>query len=84
LSKEEYERKLKENLDSYYSYLAVNKIAFRGKEFWNYHKSRLEELGFPLRPSRLLRAGMAKVLIEFFNPEHLIRKIWKRFVRKSG
>jgi glycosyltransferase involved in cell wall biosynthesis len=81
LSDEEYDRKLKEVLDSYYGYLAVNKMAFRGTEFWNYHRSRLAELGYPMRPSLLLWVGVKKVLREFLNPEQAIKKIGKRIFR---
>jgi glycosyltransferase involved in cell wall biosynthesis len=83
LSEEEYERKLKEDLDSYYRYLAVNILAFRGLEFWNYHKSRLEELGYPIRPSKLLKAGIIMVLREMMNPEQAIRKFRRYYFRKS-
>lgn len=79
LSKEEFERKLKEMLNGYYRFLAVNIIGFRGREFWDYHRSRLEELGYPIKPSLLLKAGIIKVLGEFVNPGQALKKIWRRF-----
>jgi glycosyltransferase involved in cell wall biosynthesis len=79
LSKEELELQLKKQLNDYHRVLAVNVIGFRGKEFWDYHKSRLEELGYPIRPSMLLKAGVIKVLREILNPEQAIRKFWRSF-----
>ena len=55
LNKDECDQLLKATLDGYYRFLAVNLFGFRGKEFWQYHKSRLEELGYPFTTSRLLR-----------------------------
>jgi hypothetical protein len=31
---------------------------FRGNEFWNYHKKRLAELGYPLKQFALLKAAV--------------------------
>jgi glycosyltransferase involved in cell wall biosynthesis len=83
LSGEEYERRLKEVLDSYYGYLAVSKIAFRGKEFWAYHEGRLSELGYPLRHSTLLKAAVLKIVREMMNPGLAVRKMKKRLIRSS-
>lgn len=74
LNPEEYERTLKMHLDGYHEFLATNTIADRGKEFWGYHKSRLKELGYPLKTSALLKAGMVKVCKEIVNPGQAIRK----------
>jgi glycosyltransferase involved in cell wall biosynthesis len=74
LNREEYEKKLKQHLNGYHQFLAVNMIAHRGKEFWDYHKSRLKELGYPMETSALLKAGMVKVFKEIVNPQQAIRK----------
>ena len=52
---------MNEQLEYYYGFLAVSIIGFKGKEFWDYHRSRLKELGHPLRTSRLLKAGLIKI-----------------------
>jgi len=49
----------------------------RGTAFWDYHKGRLADLGHPLRPSRLLKAGAMKVMRQVANPEQAIRKCWR-------
>ena len=75
LSEEELERKVNERLESSYRFLAVSIIGFKGKEFWDYHRSRLKELGHPLRTSRLLNAGLRKIAREILNPEQATEEI---------
>lgn len=84
LSKEEFERKLKEELNDYHRFLGVNIIRPRGKEFWDYHKRRLEELGHPVTFSMLLKALIIKALRELLNPEQAFRKFGRRYSSKSG
>jgi glycosyltransferase involved in cell wall biosynthesis len=69
LDEDEYERVLHHNLHHYYGFLAVNLFKFRRKEFWDYHKSRLEELGYPIRTSTLIKTGMIKILKKILNPK---------------
>jgi len=83
LSKEEMGRLLKNTLYTYHRFLAVNIVGSKGKEFWSYHKRRLEELGYPLKASMLLRAAMVMVLQEILNPEQAIRKCWRRVFPKA-
>jgi len=84
LSKEECELKVKEQLDYYYGFLAVNVIRRKGKEFWEFHRARLTELGYPLSTGKLLRAGVAKICREMLNPEQAVRKLRLRLGRKPG
>ena len=78
------ERKVNEQFESYYGFLAVSIIGFKGKEFWDYHRSRLKEIGHPLKISRLLKAGLIKIAREILNPEQAVRKLQKRFRRRNG
>ena len=75
LSKEEYDRLLRAQLNDYHRFLAVSLFGFKGKEFWQYHKSRLNELGYPLKASMLLRAALIKLCKEILNPEQAFRKL---------
>ena len=75
---------MNEQLEYYYGFLAVSIIGFKGKEFWDYHRSRLKELGRPLRTSRLLKAGLTKIAREISNPEQAGRKLRKHFLRRNG
>jgi len=83
LSKAELDRRVREQLMEYYGFLAVNVFRRRGKEFWAYHKGRLEELGYPMRLSRLFGAAAVRVLREVVNPEQAIRKCWRAVVAGS-
>jgi glycosyltransferase involved in cell wall biosynthesis len=84
LSRSEFERELKKQLKSYYQFLAVNYfIGSRDKEFWDYHRCRLQELGYPLRHFALLRAALSKVFEECLNPEQAVRRIWRRIFPNS-
>jgi glycosyltransferase involved in cell wall biosynthesis len=79
LSSKELDRKISEVLGHYHRFLAVNRfMGSRGKEFWSYHKNRLQELGYPLTQFALLKAAMITVLQEVRNPEQALRKLWKR------
>ena len=52
------------------------------KEFWEYHRGRLTELGYPINRLILLRSGVASALGEAANPGQLFGKIWKRVALK--
>lgn len=78
LSKPELERRLQKQLDDYHRFLAVNLPRRRGKDFWHYHRGRLEELGFSISPSRLIRVATKTLLRQILNPEQALRKCWKR------
>ena len=84
LNKEEVVRKLNATLKGYHRFLALNYFCgFRGKEFWDYHKSRLNQLGYPLTRVSLYKAAIVAVVMEALNPERAIRKFWGRVLRKS-
>ena len=79
LNKKELKLQLKLALSDYHRFLAVNLFKSREKEFWDYHKSRLEELGFPLTFFILFKAIVVKATREIMNPELLVRKIIKQY-----
>jgi len=84
LTEEERVLAFNEHLKGYYRFLAGSLLGFKGREFWQYHRDRLKELGYPLRTSRLLKAGMTKILGEIANPQQAIRKFWNRLPHKYG
>jgi glycosyltransferase involved in cell wall biosynthesis len=77
LDEEEKEKLLKRQLNQYYEYLAANILRSRGNEFWDYHKSRLKELGYALNISSMLKAFTIRSLRELTNIKQLITKISK-------
>jgi len=67
-----------ELLDIYYKFLAVCAVNFRDREFWKYHKSRLQDAGHPLNYRRLARAIFAKLADLVFNPKQTAERILRR------
>jgi glycosyltransferase involved in cell wall biosynthesis len=78
LTKGELERRLKELMDEYYKFLAVSKVKVRDKEFWNYHKTRLKEIGYPLDGIRFAKAVCAELADLLFNPKQTIERALRR------
>ena len=79
LSEQEWRQALRKSLSEYNEFLAVSFIRFREKEFWDYHKCRLQELGYPMNTSAIIKAGWAKVRRELLNPERALRKLRQGF-----
>ena len=75
LGPEEFRKLLKKKLEAYYEFLGVNVFRSRGREFWDYHRGRLAELGHPITAPKLFKGLVTKLLREGMNPEQAIRKI---------
>jgi glycosyltransferase involved in cell wall biosynthesis len=52
----EFQRCLTKHLWWYYDYLGHSALHFRGREFWDYHRQKMRELGHPIRVSTLALA----------------------------
>jgi glycosyltransferase involved in cell wall biosynthesis len=80
LSEAEQAQQVKTRLKGYHRFLAVNYfVGGRKKEFWDYHRGRLKELGFSLTWLDLFQAAATTVLEEFANPGLAIEKLRQRF-----
>jgi glycosyltransferase involved in cell wall biosynthesis len=79
LEKEEYENRLEMIIRDYYRLLAVEFVNFRVRDFWDYHKRTLEELGCPLNRARLAKSVCMKILDMLCNPKQTIEKAINRF-----
>jgi glycosyltransferase involved in cell wall biosynthesis len=63
LDENELQHCISMQLRSYYRFLAMHHFAgSRDKEFWDYHNSRLQELGYPLSNYILLKAALIAVV----------------------
>lgn len=79
LDKDELHDRINETLDGYHRFLAVSYfLTHRDKAFWDYHKGRLQELGYPLKRLALWKAALKAALSEIANPGHLLQKLRKR------
>jgi glycosyltransferase involved in cell wall biosynthesis len=68
LTSEEYEARLRKRTSMYYGQLAKNFLRLRGGEFWEYHRTKLDNLGMPLSRTRLARAVVREVLESLSRP----------------
>jgi glycosyltransferase involved in cell wall biosynthesis len=85
LDAHELELEMKRRLRDYHRFLAVNwLLRFRDKAFWSYHKSRLQELGYPLRRAELIRAAIVTAAKHILNPGHASRKLRDLLSSRSG
>ena len=84
LSDNELKTYVKKSLRGYRQQLGINYVlGSGGKEYWEYHKSRLAELGFPVTRFQLIRSAITAVLGEMVNPGKAIGKMWRRLFPKS-
>ena len=83
LSEEEWNRRLREEVNGYYQFLAVSAVRNRDAEFWEYHRGRLKELGYPISTMKLLRGGVAKLFGALLNPAQAAGKMRRRNAAKA-
>jgi glycosyltransferase involved in cell wall biosynthesis len=78
LTETELEQRIAALLNEYYLYLAS--CAFRKQDhgFWQYHRVRLEEIGFPFDKKRLFTVIALKVARLSLDPVRLIRILTER------
>jgi glycosyltransferase involved in cell wall biosynthesis len=58
ISEQEYTEILKKKLKIYYRFLGRSILKTREKEFWDYHKKSMRELGYPFSMTRILRESI--------------------------
>jgi glycosyltransferase involved in cell wall biosynthesis len=78
LSTDERDRRLGRVMHAYYRFLAESALKFRGRDFWRYHKERLETLGHPISVIRLSKAIAAELMDLLLNPKHTVEGLVKR------
>jgi len=83
LTAEELAPRIRQVLKSYYEYLGSQVFLGREAEFWNYHRSKLAEMGYPLSRTRLGAAATSFRLTRL-NPRALAKAVAIPFRRLSG
>ena len=83
LSQAELRRRLGEEIHGYHRFLAANLVQRRGREFWDYHRACLDELGHPMTRLRLARAAVTLLVRASLNPGDAIAKSWTRMFAPS-
>jgi len=85
LDKEELDKEVAKILKDYRRYLAVDYfVGFKGRAYWDYHRARLAELGYPLTRLSLVKAGVLAILEDAMSPIQAIRKLRRRIHPKSA
>jgi glycosyltransferase involved in cell wall biosynthesis len=85
LDQAELDRLIQETLRRYYNFLAVEYILnSRGKDFWDYHRERFAELGYPLSRLLLLKSAVSHLGRELLNPARAMKKLAKRLPKSEA
>jgi hypothetical protein len=50
-------------------------LKLKGREFWNFHRSRLREVGCELAWARIAKAAILEAVTEAKNPVTAMRKV---------
>jgi len=78
LAKEEYEKRLHQILNDYYSVLAVGLFNGKGREYWDFHQRDLKELGYSCYGARFAGAVCLKLFDFILNPKQTVEKLLDR------
>jgi glycosyltransferase involved in cell wall biosynthesis len=84
LTATELKKRIEEVLTNYYRFLGISVFHFREKEFWNYHKETLNELGYSLSYTRVAGAALTKFLDLLLNPKATVEKTVRYLTHASG
>jgi hypothetical protein len=70
LSTRERDQRVRQLMHRYHEYLAISALKLRDRRFWNYHRQRLRDLGYPLSSLDLTKAVCVALLGLVLNPQH--------------
>jgi hypothetical protein len=74
LTPEEQAQQIRRRLWEYWHYLGRQVFRCRDAQFWNYHRGKLREAGYPLRPWHVA-FGVGRVLADvLLNPKSTVEK----------
>ena len=83
LSGAEQNERLDALLGEYYRYLAVAVVNFRERSFWDYHRTRLNEIGLTFSKRRMAKATVVKLLELGLNFQQTACKVTRLFNRHA-
>ena len=84
LSKDEYEKLLKQKMREYYRLLAHGALGLRGKAFWDYHENELKKAGYSLSWPKLAIAACLELSALLLKPQRVGRNIVRLFFKKQN
>jgi glycosyltransferase involved in cell wall biosynthesis len=81
LDSAEYESFLKKHMKTYYTFLGQSMFRRRGKEFWDYHKNGIRDLGHSFSRIKLFEVKLLEVTDALFNPKKTFERIAGKFLK---
>jgi glycosyltransferase involved in cell wall biosynthesis len=84
LTKDELVKRREEALEWYYEMLGRAALKMAGHEFWQFHKRRLAEFGYPLNHRRILGEAATTFIKELRNPIVALRKFHSALALRHG
>jgi len=82
LTESEYQDLLNARLKEYYQFLAKSVFHFRRTEFWDYHRSKAEQLGITISRPRLTGHVLIRFIDLILNPKRSIESAIENFGRR--
>ncbi len=77
----EFELRKKEVLEEYHKWLGGYILKLARKDFWEYHSSRMRDLGYPISWAKTIKYAILEALEESKHPTIAIDKLWKAIKR---
>jgi hypothetical protein len=81
LDKLEFELRKKEVLEEYHKWLGGYILKLAGKDFWEYHSSRMRDLGYPISWAKIIKYAILEALEESKHPTIAFDKLRKAIKR---
>ena len=75
LTNNELKNRISARMNDYYDSLASGFVNFKDKEYWEYHKNRLYQLGLPFSYSKFYMHLCLKLMDLALNPKQSIKKL---------
>ncbi len=70
----EYDQVMRMRLEEYYRFLAKNILKKRGDEFWQYHKTGLEKLGYPYSRMKIIKGALTEAVSMLLNLDKTFKR----------
>jgi glycosyltransferase involved in cell wall biosynthesis len=83
LTTEELERRLREANKAYYTFLAQSVLELRGKEFWDYHRHRMRQLGVGIDSLKIGRYVLYRLIDAVLNPKRTVESVLLRVFKRD-
>jgi|SRR5579863_1572100 len=84
LTAEERAPRLRRATEEYYRFLAQSLLEFRGKEFWDYHRERMQKLGVGIDYVKVGRYLFYRSIDVLLNPKRTIEGMARRLFKGRG